>query len=174
MVTPWVVVSGWGCGRVSAAQEVALERQHGLGSALPGWSSPVLDGESQLSQHRDGAGLPALEIAGAKALARGELIRCAQDCFRRVTAFVPDQVIGRGRAETMRREELLGLQPVVLLYRAQYVITGDAVPRHMGHRVLLGSVIACICGTAVDGACPARRVVGPARGQSGVVSCVRP
>src|SRR5438876_4161916 len=49
----------------------------------------VLDGESQLSEHPDGAGLPALEIAGGKALASGELISCAQDRLRRVTALPP-------------------------------------------------------------------------------------
>ena len=75
-------------------------------SALRGWSSR-LDGESKLSEHLDGAGLPALEITGGKALARGELISRAQDCFRRVTAFVPDQIVSRGRSESMRREEPL-------------------------------------------------------------------
>jgi hypothetical protein len=43
------------------------------GDALRGWSSR-LDRESKLSEHLDGAGLPALEITGGKALARGELI----------------------------------------------------------------------------------------------------
>ena len=73
-------------------------------SALRGWSSR-LDGESKLSEHLDGAGLPALEISGGKALARGELISRAQDCFRRVKAFVPDQIVRRGRSESVRREE---------------------------------------------------------------------
>src|SRR5438874_483543 len=76
------------------------------GSALRGWSSR-LDGESKLSEDFDGAGLPALEITGGKALARGELISRAQDCFRRVTAFVRDQIISRGRSESMGREEPL-------------------------------------------------------------------
>ena len=40
-------------------------------------------------------------------LARGELISYAQDCLRRVTWSVPDQLISRGRGETMLREELL-------------------------------------------------------------------
>jgi hypothetical protein len=52
------------------------------GSALRGWSSR-LDGESKLSEHPDGASLPALEITGGKALARSELMSRAQDCFRR-------------------------------------------------------------------------------------------
>ena len=47
-----------------------------------------LDGELELSEHLDGAGLPALEITGGKALARSELISRAQDCFRRVTALL--------------------------------------------------------------------------------------
>jgi hypothetical protein len=38
-------------------------------SVLRGWSSR-LDGDSKLSEHLDGAGLPALEITGGKALAR--------------------------------------------------------------------------------------------------------
>jgi hypothetical protein len=48
------------------------------GSALPDWPLLLLDGESQLSEHRDGATLPAFEIAGAKALARGEFISGAR------------------------------------------------------------------------------------------------
>jgi hypothetical protein len=35
--------------------------------------SPRLDRESKLSEHLDRATLPALEITGGKALARGEL-----------------------------------------------------------------------------------------------------
>jgi hypothetical protein len=42
-------------------------------SALRG-SSSRLDGESKLSEHLDGAGLPALEITGGKALACGEFV----------------------------------------------------------------------------------------------------
>src|SRR6202044_4134373 len=98
--------------------------------ARGGAPSLVLDGEPQLSQHRDGTALSALEVAGAQALARGELIRRAQDGFRRVTAFVPHQVVGRGRAETMLGEERLRPQSVVVLYRAQHVSIGDAVPSH--------------------------------------------
>src|SRR5215469_5993241 len=112
-------------------------------SFLPGWSFLGLDGESQLYEHRVGAVFPALEIAGGEALAGGELVRGAQDCFRRVTVFVPDQVVGGGRAETVRGEELLRPQPVVLRYRAHHVITGHAVPRHMCHRVLPGSLCRC-------------------------------
>src|SRR6476646_5055666 len=78
MVTPSVVL-GW---------MVVLRARKGHGSALPGWSWLVLDGESQFCEHRDGARFPALEVAGVKALAGGELIGCAQDRFRRVTAFV--------------------------------------------------------------------------------------
>ena len=43
------------------------------------WSLFVLDGEAQLFEHRDGAGLAALEITGPKALAGGELVGRAQD-----------------------------------------------------------------------------------------------
>jgi hypothetical protein len=50
------------------------------GSALRGWSSR-LDGESKLFEHVDGAGLPALEITGGKALARGELISVPKIAF---------------------------------------------------------------------------------------------
>jgi hypothetical protein len=42
-------------------------------SDSPGWSSN-LNGEPELSEHGDGAALPALEITGAEALAGGELI----------------------------------------------------------------------------------------------------
>src|SRR2546427_13236489 len=81
---------------------------------------------------------PALEITGGKALARGELISRAQDCFRRVTAFVPDQIVSRGRSESMRRA--LRPQSVVLLYRTQHVSMGHLVPRNRTcHLVLPGS-----------------------------------
>ena len=56
---------------------------------LPGWSSLLLDGETQLSEHLYGACLAAFEVTGAKSLARGELISCAQDCFRRIAASFP-------------------------------------------------------------------------------------
>src|SRR5262245_59839908 len=95
-------------------------------AALPGGSSLLLDGESQLSEHPYGACLPALEVTGAKSLARRELISCAQDRFRRVTVFLPGQLISRGRGETMLREELLRPQSVVLFYRAQHISTGHA------------------------------------------------
>src|ERR1700746_3650450 len=94
------------------------------GPAVAGRLRLVLDDEPQLSEHRHGAVLPALEIAGGEALARREFICGAQNGFRRVTACVPDQVISRRGAETMRREERLRPQLVVLLYRAQYVISG--------------------------------------------------
>src|SRR5215470_7600001 len=99
-------------------------------SALLGWSSLLLDGESQVSEHPYGACLSALEVTGAKSLARGELISCAQDCFRRVTAFFPGQLISRRGGETMLREEALRTQSVVIFYRAQDVSTGDAIPGH--------------------------------------------
>ena len=97
---------------------------------LAGWTSQGLDRESQLSEYPDGAGLPALKITGGKALARGELISCAQNCLVRVMAFVPDQLITPALAEAMLREELFRAQAVVLLYRAQHVITGHVIPRH--------------------------------------------
>jgi hypothetical protein len=88
------------------------------------FSFPPGAGESQLSGHVDGAALAALEMTGAKALARGRLIGGAQYALRRVTAFIPDQLISRGLAATMLREEPRGPEPVVLLYRAQHVTTG--------------------------------------------------
>src|SRR5215813_4257997 len=123
------------------------------GQLLPCWSSLVLDGESQFPEHRDGAALPALEIAGGKVLARGELISCAQDRFVRVTAFVPDQLITPARTETMRREEPFRPELVVFLYRAQHVITGHVCPQpgqRIGHRILHD---------LHNGAWPVRRVV---------------
>ena len=74
-------------------------------SALLGWSSLLLDGESQVSEHPYGACLSALEVTGAKSLARGELISCAQDRLVRVMAVIPYQVVTPARAETMLREE---------------------------------------------------------------------
>jgi hypothetical protein len=68
----------------------------------------VLDVEPQVAEHGDRAGLAALEIAWSQALAGGELVRRAQDRLRRVAAFVPDQVVRGGRAETVFGEELLG------------------------------------------------------------------
>src|SRR5262249_34551555 len=109
------------------------------GQLLPCWSSLVLDGESQFPEHRRGAALPALEIAGGKVLARGELISCAQDRFVWVTAFVPDQLITPARTETMLREEPFRPELVVFLYRAQHLITGHVCPQpgqRIGHRVL--------------------------------------
>src|SRR5262245_57586715 len=82
---------------------------------LLGWSSFALDDESQLLEDLDRAGLPAFEITGAETLARGEFVGCAQDRFRGVAAFVPDQLIGRGWGEAMLREEPLRPQAVVLL-----------------------------------------------------------
>src|SRR5436190_3153802 len=109
------------------------------GIALPGWSYLLLDGESERSEHPDGAGLPALEVTRAKLPSRGELIRCAQDRLRRVTSSVPDQLVRRGRRETMLREELLWAQPVVPPYRVQHGTTGHAVPCH--HESILHTTI---------------------------------
>ena len=67
----------------------------------------MLDGEPQPSQHGDGAALAALEIARVEALAGGELISGAQDGLGRVEAFLPDQVVGRGRTEAMCGEKAL-------------------------------------------------------------------
>src|SRR6476660_3115659 len=83
-----------------------------------------------MSEHPYGACLTALEVTRAKSLARCELISCAQDCFRRVTAPLPGQLISRGGREAMLREEPLGPQSVVLFYRAQHVSTGHVVPGH--------------------------------------------
>src|SRR5262249_28830766 len=87
---------------------------------------------SQLSEHPYGACLPALEVTGTKALARGELISRAEDCLWRVTALFPGQLISRGGSKTIFREEPFRPQPVVLFYRAQHVGTGHAVPGHHG------------------------------------------
>src|SRR5260221_3802946 len=111
-------MSGWSAARWPRSPSW---RRPTCGSVLPGWSSHLLDGESKLSEHPYGAGLPALEITGGKALARGELISCAQDCFRRVTAFVPSQVISRGKGQTILRGESLLPPSVVLPHRPQHV-----------------------------------------------------
>src|SRR6185437_8994877 len=93
------------------------------------WSSLVLHGESQTRQHLDGAGLAALEVTGGKPLTSGQLVRRAQDCLRRVSAVLPDQLVRRRRSETVLGEELLGSEPVVLGDRAHYVVTAHLVPR---------------------------------------------
>jgi hypothetical protein len=59
------------------------------------------DAESEFAEHSYGARLTTLEVTRAKLLPRGELISCAQDRLGRVTAFISDQLIGRGRGETM-------------------------------------------------------------------------
>src|SRR6266480_7195059 len=133
-----------------------------------GWLSLVLDGESQFSEHGDGAALPALEITGGQALAGGELISRAQDRFRRVTAFVPDQVVSRGLAETMFREERLRPEPVVVLYRAHHVFAGHVVPYHC-HRVLPASLWPAVRPCRSLGAARAPGG-GPAHGRAGIVS----
>src|SRR6187549_1900143 len=58
-------------------------------SLLPGWSSLLLDGETQLSEHPYGACLPALEVTGVKSLAPGELISCAQDLLSADNGVLP-------------------------------------------------------------------------------------
>ena len=82
-----------------------------LWSASPS-RSHVLASESQVSEYPDGAASPALEITGGEALARRELIGCAQDGFRRVTAVALDQLVGCGRSETMVSEEPLRSESV--------------------------------------------------------------
>ena len=58
-------------------------------ASLRGRSSR-LGGETKLSEHLDGPGLPSLEIARGKALPRGELISGTQDRLWRITVAVPD------------------------------------------------------------------------------------
>jgi len=124
----------------------------------------VLDGESQFSEHGDGAGFPALEIAGGKALAGGELIGGAQDCFRRVTTFVRETVISRSRAETMLRKEPSGPSR-----------SYSAIARSTSSRVTR-SHTTCAIGSsrdheagmsspAIAAAWPVRKVAGPAQGR---------
>lgn len=55
----------------------------------------------------DGARLSALEITGAESLARGELIGCAQDCFGRITASFPGELITPGGGKTVLGKESL-------------------------------------------------------------------
>src|SRR6476619_143037 len=83
-----------------------------------------------MSEHLYGASLSALEVAGAKSWARGEFISRPQDCFRRIAASLPGQLISRGRSETVLREEPLRPQSVVLIYRPQHVSTGHVIPGH--------------------------------------------
>src|SRR6476620_9065371 len=114
----------------AATPTSASSRAEPQRAALFGRPALLLDDESEVSEHPYGTSLPALEVTRAETLARCELIGCAQDCFRRVTASFPSDLIGRGRGEAMLREEPLRPQPVVVVYRAQYVSTGDVVPGH--------------------------------------------
>src|SRR5262249_2259930 len=108
-----------------------------LSLRLAGWSLSGPDVEPEVSEDLDRARLPALEITGSKTLSCGELVRRAEDRLRRVAAFLPDQLIRRGRGETVLGEELLRPQPVVLLQGAH-----DVIGRHLGplgrmcHRLL--------------------------------------
>jgi hypothetical protein len=56
------------------------------GTGLLRWSSLLLDGESELSQHFNSPRLAALEVARGETLSGSELIGRAQDRLRRVTA----------------------------------------------------------------------------------------
>src|SRR5262245_61067174 len=94
------------------------------------------DREPQLSEHSYGTSPTALEITGGKSLACGKFICGAQDCFWRVTPLVPDQVVGRGRSETVLLEERFGPKPVVILYCAHDLNSSHATPVHC-HRVVL-------------------------------------
>src|SRR5262245_10359980 len=79
----------------------------------------LLDGEPEPSEHTHGAALPALEVPGGKPLARGELIGRAQDRLRWVTVVLPDQLVRRGRRESVLGKELLRPKAVVLLQCVQ-------------------------------------------------------
>src|SRR5262249_41422933 len=93
------------------AKTQALPSRHhwvvGRGPALRHSTSYRLDGEAQLSKHSHSPALPAFEITGAKTQPGRKLIGRAQDCFRRVTAFVPDQLVRRRRGEAVFRKEPL-------------------------------------------------------------------
>src|SRR5262249_48402303 len=100
-------------------------------------SSHVLDVESQISEHLDGAGLAALEITGGEALTGRERVGGAQDGFGRVGAVAFHQLVGRGRRETVLGEEPLRSEAVVLLHRAYHVGARDLVPSERPHHMLL-------------------------------------
>ena len=95
-----------------------------------------LDGEPEISEHSYGASFSALEVTGTKPPARSELESYAQDCLRGVAAFVPDQLIRRRRGKTVLGEESIRAQPVVLLDRAQNVVTVYTLPKPRFHRTL--------------------------------------
>src|SRR5580704_1463193 len=116
--------------RKATTAAIGITSFHFFISASPLFLLLLLDAESEFAKHSYSAGLSTLEVTRTKLLPRGELISCAQDCLWRVTAFSADQLIGRGRSETMLREELVWAQPVVLVYRAQHVMTGHAIPCH--------------------------------------------
>src|SRR5262249_30736412 len=107
----------------SLLERELTERRGHVGEGMPGtgawlhrsgWASSLLldclNGEAQLSENLDRAALSALEITGGKALPRGELVRGAQDCLRRVATFLPDELVRRRRGETVLREEFLRTQ----------------------------------------------------------------
>src|SRR3984885_900082 len=78
------------------------------------------DGEAQVAEDLDGAGLAALEVTGGQALSRGELVGGAEDRLGRVATFIPDEVVRRRGRETVRGEEGLRAEAVVLLDGAHH------------------------------------------------------
>src|SRR5262245_25899592 len=104
---------------------------------LRNWSLYLLDGEPEPSEHTHGAALPALEVPRGKSLARGELIGRAQDRLRWVTVVLPDQLVRRGRRESVLGKELLRPKAVVLLQCVRHVVMAHLVPcDRMCHLVL--------------------------------------
>src|SRR5262249_22696211 len=90
----------------------------------------LLDCEPQVAEHLDCTGLAALKVAGGETLTRRELVRCAEDRFRRITALVRHKLICGGRRKAVCSEERLRADSVVLVYRALHVFGRHLLPRH--------------------------------------------
>src|SRR5262249_32885948 len=66
-----------------------------------------------------------------------ERIRRAQDCFWRVTAFVPDQLVRRRRGESVVGKEPLRSETVVLPDRTEHISVRHEIPRERTFHLVL-------------------------------------
>src|SRR5262245_40017178 len=123
----WIV--SWDANCMNRAKRKKARTITSASPALRGRSPFGLDRESQSFEDLDRAGLPALEISGGDAMARGQLVRGAQDRFRWVTPLVPDHLVRCGTSEPMLGEEPLRPQSVILLDRTHHVRAGHVTPR---------------------------------------------
>src|SRR6476646_3914516 len=122
-----------------------------------------MHGESQISEHLDGAALAALEVGRGKPLAASELVRRTQDRLGRVAALLPNQLVRCGGGESMLAEEPLCAKVVVFRHRAHYVLTAHLVPRDRMCHWILSNVFRTPC------RCTARRATADGAPCAGLI-----